>query len=457
MIYIQDVRDRIEKLAPAWEKGTLSQEELRELYSLFDEVVREARRTRSCSVDNAHSPENYLLVVFENRIESTVFKFLREKIKMGIELEEAGGKKPLYETSTFKEWMHYGRQLTLTIILGDATERQDRRKAVGPFLRKFESSEEKHLTLNYKPIKASFDAHLGVTGTHKDPDFLPKLMRPKALSKAEVELKKFSEEKKRGPFLDGFIGPGFIIKDASAIEAASRLARQKGIGYDPDYKRKNLKDLTFKKALAMKALRAWQRGENHHEFRTEKEVNEWIKNRLVGESLNDINAQIQSIRKRNPNIVNFLFGSKAPQATQSGKLYYRLMDLWKLKEKIRRYNRNVSEGLSREEEEKLRREIGEIPKGPKKFAKGKDNHDPVESKGLPPQFWEAAKPFLTKKQQIVLQMRHIERRPISEIAKTLNKHPRTIYKHLSNIEKTLAENVDQLKRIRLTLQKDLSK
>ena len=280
LIYIQDVRAKIEKLAPAWGKGTLSQEELRELYSLFDEVVREARRTRSCSVDNAHSPENYLLVVFENRIKSTVFKFLGEKIKMGIELEEAGGKKPLYETSTFKEWMHYGRQLTLTIILGDATERQDRRKAVEPFLRKFESSEEKHLTLNYKWIKASLDAHLGVTGTHKKHGFLSDLMRPEALKKAEIELKKFSE-KKRGPFLDGFIGPGFIIKDASAIEAAIRLARQKGIGYDPDDKRKKLKDLTFKKALAMKALRAWQRGENHHEFRTEKEVTEWIKNRLV--------------------------------------------------------------------------------------------------------------------------------------------------------------------------------
>ena len=158
---------------------------------------------------------------------------------------------------------------------------------------------------------------------------------------------------------------------------------------------------------------------------------------LVGKSLNDINAQIQSIRKRNPNIVNFLFGSKAPQATQSGKLYYRLMDLWKLKEKIRRYNRNVSERLSMEE--------------------GEDNHDPVESNGPPPQFWEAAKLFLTKKQQIVLQMRIIERRPISEIAKILNRHPRTILKHLKNIKKTLAENEDQLNHIRLTPQKDLSK
>ena len=443
LIYIQEVKNKIEKLLPAWEKGVLSQEELRELYSLFDEVVREARRTRSCFEDPPKLPEDpptlpedYLLGVFENRIKSTVFKFLREKIKIGIALEEAESKEPLGKTATFLEWMHYGRQITLTIILGDATERYDRRKIVEQFLEKFESSEEKHLTLNYKPIKASFDAHLGLTGTHKKPDFLTNLMRPEALSKAEVELKKFSE-KKRGPFLDGFIGPGFIIKDASAIEAASRLARQKGIGYDPDYKRKKLKDLTFRRALAMKALKSWQRDENHHRIETEKEVTEWIEKQVLGRPLTDINTEIQSIRKRNPNIINFLFGSKATQATQSGKLYYRLLDLWKLKEKRRSDNSKIVEELRVEEREKLRIEIGNL-------SKEKDDHPPPKMDDIPPQFWEAARSFLTKKQQIVLQMSYIEKRPIAEIAKTLNRHPRTIFKHLNNIKKTLAENKDQL-------------
>jgi len=368
---------------------------------------------------------------------------------MKIALEEARDKKkPLHETSTFQEWMHYGRQIILTIILGDATERHDRRKIVKRFLEEFESSEEKHLTLNYKPIKASFDAHLGLTGTHKKPGFLTDLMRPEALNKTEIELKEFSE-KKRGPFLDGVKGSGFIIKDASAIEAAIRLACQQGIGYDLDYKRKKLKDLTFRRAIAMKAFKSWQREENHHRFKTGKEVTEWIENRVVGRSLTDMNAVIQSIRKRNPNIVNFLFGSKATQS-KKGKLYYRLLDLWKLKEKRRSDNRKIVEELRVEEREKLRIEIGNS-------AKEKDDHNPLQTDCILPKFWEAAKPFLTKKQQNVLQMRYIEHLPVAEIAKTLNRHPRTIFKHLNNIKKTLAENEDQLNHIRLTLLKDLFK
>jgi len=79
LIYIQDVIAKIEELRPTWEKGTLSQKELKRLYSLFDEVVREARRTRSCFEDNSQSPEYYLLEVFENRTKSTVAKFLKHR------------------------------------------------------------------------------------------------------------------------------------------------------------------------------------------------------------------------------------------------------------------------------------------------------------------------------------------------------------------------------------------
>ena len=100
-------------------------------------------------------------------------------------------------------------------------------------------------------------------------------------------------------------------------------------------------------------------------------------------------------------------------------------------------------------EEKIVGVIDGPRKEKEKLVKERYDHDPFKIDGIPPQFWEEAKTFLTKKQQIVLQMRYLEKDPVPEIAETLEKCPGTVYKHLRNIKKILIANLEHLKSIYL--------
>jgi polyhydroxyalkanoate synthesis regulator phasin len=159
MIYIEEnLKERLKELTPCWKKGDLNQDELKEFHLIIDEIVREARRRRSYFVEQDQKPEEFLLSLIEGRIRKIVRKFINN-----------------HKELSYDDWMDYAKQITRTIILGDATRRYDRRYEVRPFIEKFESSVDKHLFLNNKWIKADHDEMLGQTGPHKKKDFLKSL------------------------------------------------------------------------------------------------------------------------------------------------------------------------------------------------------------------------------------------------------------------------------------------
>ena len=48
MIYIEEnLKEQLEELTPRWKKGDLNQDELKEFHLIIDEIVREARKSRS--------------------------------------------------------------------------------------------------------------------------------------------------------------------------------------------------------------------------------------------------------------------------------------------------------------------------------------------------------------------------------------------------------------------------
>jgi polyhydroxyalkanoate synthesis regulator phasin len=131
MIYIEEnLKEQLEELTPRWKKGDLNQDELKEFHLIIDEIVREARRSRSYSGEPDQRPEEFLLSLFEGQIRNIVRRFINN-----------------YKELSYDVWMHYAMQITRTIILGDATRRRDRREVVKPYIEKFESSIDKHLLL----------------------------------------------------------------------------------------------------------------------------------------------------------------------------------------------------------------------------------------------------------------------------------------------------------------------
>jgi len=89
MIYIPEVKARIAELAPRWHKGRLKPQELLEFNSLINDVVREARRSRSDHVNFKARPEEYLLGLFKRRIQYSVNQFLiRYNLLYGIKQEK---------------------------------------------------------------------------------------------------------------------------------------------------------------------------------------------------------------------------------------------------------------------------------------------------------------------------------------------------------------------------------
>jgi polyhydroxyalkanoate synthesis regulator phasin len=178
MIYIEEnLKEQLEELTPRWKKGDLNQDELKEFHLIIDEIVREARRRRSYFVEPDQKPEEFLLNLIEGRIRNIVRRFINN-----------------HKELSHDDWMYYAKQITRTIILGDATRRYDRREEVKQFIEKFESSVEKHLLLNNKWIKADHDEMLSQTGPHKKKDFLKSLRSREALDQAFEQLIDFSKK-----------------------------------------------------------------------------------------------------------------------------------------------------------------------------------------------------------------------------------------------------------------------
>ena len=85
MIYIPHIEQRINKLSKKWDKETLSTEELNEFFDLLDEVVLEARESRSDSIIHIdRRPEAFLVNLFQRRLKNTIILFF---LRLGMSTE----------------------------------------------------------------------------------------------------------------------------------------------------------------------------------------------------------------------------------------------------------------------------------------------------------------------------------------------------------------------------------
>lgn len=438
MIYIPEVKKRLEELKPRWEnsKRKLSPDELAEFYHLIDEVVIEARKTRSAHLDPSDLPEDFLINLISKRIDSTVLKFFKSRKQyLALALTEEKKKQTdLKETTIFKDWASYAIQIVRIIILGDTTRRQDRRKEIDRFLEKFESSEDKFLSLNFLQAKGRRDKLLGV----KKPKDMENLKRIGALKEAKRLSQEFDwDDPWEG--LDNLKHDGFLIRDEAAISAATKYALSQGnVFYDPNYKPPELKGLINDKEMADAAMLDWEAGNlskealNHENIKSKKDYIKWIEKRLIGMPLPILEDKISSYPKKYYNLIAFLFGSKG----KAGKLYYRLLDLHKLKatkwykEKkgaVSLDNSNVKEGTKRKN--KLEKEV----------TTAASTTDITEKEW---EEWLSSLPTARQSEIACLYYRWNYSRP--EIVRELNISRQAVHKHLKKIEEHIKSHPKDL-------------
>jgi hypothetical protein len=410
MIYIEEnLKEQLVELTPRWKKGNLNQDELKEFHLIIDEIVREARKSRSYFVEPNQKPEEFLLSLFEGQIRNIVQRFINN-----------------YKELSYDVWMHYAMQITRTIILGDATRRRDRREVVKQFIEKFESSEDKHLLLNNKWIKADHDEMLGQAGPHKKNDFLKSLRSREALDQAFEQLRRFSKKDPRSGA--GHLGqkPGFLILDAAALFAAEQGACDNGLGYEPDYYRNALNELLDAKSDAEMYIKSWEEGDYRTEFKTRKDVMDWIEKDLIGIPLKTVNEKIEIARQRKSNLLRYL----------NIFLYRRLKDLHKFIEKT---NKNPDIEI-------------QIPSF--ELISPSDSHNEIESQLTKKlndlqsiqKIKEKLPPLLTKRQKQIFQLYYIEDYSVSEIAKQL----KTSRPNISQIIKRIQPSLSKIKTELLT-------
>jgi len=268
LIYLPREHKRIEELRLNWYDGVLNTQERDEFHSLLDEVVREARRERSAHLlPDQQKPEDYLIELLKSEINRVVEYFVASKLQEEYRHNDNDIMRDRKKRK-IEEWMHYAKKIARILILGDATRRSDRRKEVRPHLEKFRGSEERHFTLNSKRAKSQMDSLLGQYGSNKDKTYLNKLKHPAHLKGAEHQLKEFSKDESPSDFMKKAEGPGFVIKDGAAIRAAEQIALKTGVCYDPDYRRKLLKELSWLKYDIKKAekTRSGKMGEDKRKY-----------------------------------------------------------------------------------------------------------------------------------------------------------------------------------------------
>jgi hypothetical protein len=358
MIYIPHIKKRIDELAPRWHKGTLNPEELTEFYDLLDEVVVEARESRSDSVTENQRPEAFLINLFQQRLENTIFAFLKRYKQYMAEAaryyKKEDGRK-LKKTPVFIEWRNSAIIITESIILSDATTRRTRRDQIQKYL---ETSGSSAITGNQESMsKEDFikERHLFANSKRL-------FARKQELLQQQNAWKKELRQQQ-----DNI--------DWNYLPWAERCALKEGVGYDPNYKNKNIED----------------------------------------------------IKRKRPNLVNYLFGSKE---TKKGELFWRLVELHRFiisrKKKGPIYIddiENESDGCSYKSYEK------DIRKADNLTQESNSDENLLNDK------LEKSKEFgFTKKQVIVWIKRRIEKKPISTIANELRISERMVYKHLRNIK-----------------------
>ena len=166
MIYIPEVKKRIEELKDRWEKNELTSEELKEFNSLIDDVIREARKsisgylTKKCGPallgkdgevfqEEKHNPEIFLLKLLQKRIENVLLRFFSKKklFKKVTEISKKGKSVAIRQTLYFKEWLLMANAIVLMTILGDTMEREDRERVIYNHAMSFKKDEQRFLEM----------------------------------------------------------------------------------------------------------------------------------------------------------------------------------------------------------------------------------------------------------------------------------------------------------------------
>ena len=133
--------------------------------------------------------------------------------------------------------------------------------------------------------------------------------------------------------------------DRAAIEAANEEALRRGIGYDPNYKPKDLRELIELKKLADIAIEL-RKKENFNpdpeNICSENDFIRWIEENITGgRKLEDLTKEIESAPKRHSNFVTYVFGSD--RSKLEGMLYWELSEIYKLeKRQEQKHEKNIS-------------------------------------------------------------------------------------------------------------------
>ena len=410
MIYIPHIKQRIDKLAPRWHQGKLKPEELNEFYDLLDEVVLEAREGRSDSIDRIDQrPEAFLINLFQQPLKRTIFAFFKRYKQHYAEAAHHAKKTDikLDKTPVFLEWLSYATIITQSIILSDATKRRTRRDQIREYLKPLP-----YPTKTEDPISRSKDDFI------KDRHLAVNNKRLFALKKDLIQqqnaLKR--ESRQRQDNIEWNYAPW-----------AEQCALNEGVGYNPDYKKEMLEDLSLRLEAAEDLTKRWEDGELIEDIKTRNELDDYLRSKYTGYLPSEIKRKIESLKNRRPNLVHFLFGSKK----RKGELYWRLVELHRFIT-----NRNKKEIVCddfqeiSDTEEYQKFVVNDMRETGSPTSDSDSNIDDDLEKKIE-QFG------LTKKQIIIFMMRIIDKKPISSIASELKISERAVFKHLANIRQNV--------------------
>jgi len=338
MTDLSEIKSRCLDIFPKAIKGNLNSEAYDELREALNELVREVRRDSGC-LEERKEIEGFFLGLFEPLIRFTVYKFIPSRVS---------------EEKTFRDWHSRAQQIVSSIIRGDASPLNN--KVVAQYMDKFESSESKHLHLNYKWIKADRDRLLGQQGTHKK--VIP------TTPGYETECRKLSTDFDWDDPWEGLSeirGDGFLIRDRAAQEVAEWYVRRfkksgEPTGYDPDYQSLKLKDLLARKDMVDFAFELWRRGELP-EFQSELECQVWIEKNFAGMSLSELKLRIDEEPISKPDIIVHIFGKNKKSPLNRGHLYNRLRDFAKWSWKRTKNDHTTKDESQKWRNEKTRLEI----------------------------------------------------------------------------------------------------
>jgi len=388
LIYIPDIKKRINELAPGWHEGTLNASELSEFYSLLDNVVVEARETRSDHVPEDERPEVFLADLLEHRFENVVSTFFNRYKQYLVEAKNQASTLEIEfrKTSPFLEWLGYAKTIAQTIILGDATTRRTRRNQIKAYLDQYDPA---------RISKEEFiaDRHLYANN--------------KRLSSQKRELLRQKDEQRE--------------VDWNYLPWAEQCALNEGKGYDPGYKKRRLEDLNTRLEEAKALIERWEAGEFEC-FKTRTELETYIRTNLVGFSP----EEIETLKQKTPNLINYLFGTKA----QKGKLFWCLAELRRFETRSRKDEKNQDcDALERILDKQAFQGWSENERNNSDAIPA--NEEYCISEEAVTRFKEVG---LTKKKIPIAAMRFVDGKSVPDIAINLGISERAVYKHLAKIK-----------------------